>query len=298
MDLRLYLSGSTPLHFLYRHYLTSDSFPCLWQTPRHWHFFCFLPICPDPVNVRCSDEIVGYVLAVRKKIASCSNTGEPPLFRVSWLPFVLSLLIPSKEFLMNRLFRCLLAVAFLGWLGVSSAQAQLLQKVSGALNNRQGHEVGTFRGQLNVQGIDVNDAGELLAFGQLSGDLVNKGGQVIRSIQDVPVTLPLSGITTVATDPNTGAITTEATTDHICRVAELTLGPLDLNLLGLLVHLDQVHLTIDANPAGGLLGELLCSLAGGPGTITELQGLTDALDNLGVTLDQLVGVLNELLGVL
>jgi len=49
----------------------------------------------------------------------------------------------------------------------------------------------------------------------------------------------------------------------ICSVLDLTLGPLDLNLLGLMVHLDQVHLTITADSNGGILGSLLCSLAGG-----------------------------------
>jgi hypothetical protein len=49
----------------------------------------------------------------------------------------------------------------------------------------------------------------------------------------------------------------------ICPVLELTLGPLDANLLGLLVHLDQVHLTIDADSEGGILGSLFCSVAGG-----------------------------------
>jgi hypothetical protein len=49
----------------------------------------------------------------------------------------------------------------------------------------------------------------------------------------------------------------------ICQVLDLTLGPLDLNLLGLMVHLDQVHLTITADSEGGILGSLLCSLAGG-----------------------------------
>jgi hypothetical protein len=56
----------------------------------------------------------------------------------------------------------------------------------------------------------------------------------------------------------------------VCTVLDLTLGPLDLNLLGLMVHLgggasgnDPLHLTITADPTGGLLGNLLCSLAGG-----------------------------------
>jgi hypothetical protein len=51
---------------------------------------------------------------------------------------------------------------------------------------------------------------------------------------------------------------------EICPILDLVLGPLDLNLLGLMVHLDRVHLTITARQGGGILGDLLCSLAGGP----------------------------------
>ena len=46
----------------------------------------------------------------------------------------------------------------------------------------------------------------------------------------------------------------------ICPILDLVLGPLDLNLLGLIVHLDQVHLTITADSEGGLLGQLLAGL--------------------------------------
>jgi hypothetical protein len=51
---------------------------------------------------------------------------------------------------------------------------------------------------------------------------------------------------------------------EICPILDLILGPLDLNLLGLMVHLDRVRLTITAERGGGVLGDLLCSLAGGP----------------------------------
>jgi hypothetical protein len=50
----------------------------------------------------------------------------------------------------------------------------------------------------------------------------------------------------------------------VCSILDLVLGPLDLNLLGLLVHLDRVRLTITAIRGGGLLGDLLCGLGGGP----------------------------------
>ena len=46
-----------------------------------------------------------------------------------------------------------------------------------------------------------------------------------------------------------------------CNILELTLGPLHLELLGLIVDLNKVHLTITANPTGGVLGRLFCGLA-------------------------------------
>jgi hypothetical protein len=109
----------------------------------------------------------------------------------------------------------------------------------------------------------------LEAVGQLTGTLTG-GGQTQPSPgaagQQVnqPVALPISAL--------------QAT----CNVLDLTLGPLDLNLLGLEVHLDEVHLVINANPAGGLLGQLLCSLAGG----------------LNGSLDTIIGLLNQILGAL
>ncbi|HEY2398306.1 MAG TPA: hypothetical protein VGH78_04875, partial [Solirubrobacteraceae bacterium] len=56
-----------------------------------------------------------------------------------------------------------------------------------------------------------------------------------------------------------------------CQVLKLVLGPLHLDLLGLNVDLygqtkaNPVVVTIDAVPSQGLLGQLLCGLAGGTG---------------------------------
>jgi hypothetical protein len=46
-----------------------------------------------------------------------------------------------------------------------------------------------------------------------------------------------------------------------CTILDLILGPLHLDLLGLVIDLNRVHLTITANPAGGVLGQLLCGVA-------------------------------------
>ena len=57
------------------------------------------------------------------------------------------------------------------------------------------------------------------------------------------------------------AQTAQATT---CPILELTLGPLHLDLLGLVVDLNRVHLTITATRGGGVLGDLLCGLSSTP----------------------------------
>ena len=51
-----------------------------------------------------------------------------------------------------------------------------------------------------------------------------------------------------------------------CSIVDLLLGPLHLDLLGLIVDLNQVHLQITADPNGGILGSLLCSIAPPPTT--------------------------------
>jgi len=53
-----------------------------------------------------------------------------------------------------------------------------------------------------------------------------------------------------------------------CSIVDLLLGPLHLDLLGLVVDLNQVHLQITAAPDGGILGSLLCSLTNPTTTTT------------------------------
>ena len=86
-----------------------------------------------------------------------------------------------------------------------------------------------------------------------------------------------------------------------CQVLKLVLGPLHLDLLGLVVDLygktrsDPVVITINAQPDKGLLGQLLCGLAGGGG-VTDIAGLQSLLSSLGVNLStaQLQNLLNQL----
>ena len=74
-----------------------------------------------------------------------------------------------------------------------------------------------------------------------------------------------------------------------CQVLKLILGPLHLDLLGLNVDLygkdkqSPVIVTISGLPGHGLLGDLLCSLAGG-GQINSLASLQGLLKTLGVNI--------------
>jgi hypothetical protein len=68
-----------------------------------------------------------------------------------------------------------------------------------------------------------------------------------------------------------------------CQILDLTLGPLNLNLLGLVVTLNQVHLNITAVPGpGNLLGNLLCSVTHllDSGNTAGLQSLLNILNGL------------------
>ena len=106
-------------------------------------------------------------------------------------------------------------------------------------------------------------------------------------------TLAVTGVVTGAVTSATGAVTqvpaqTVTTTVQnaaaagSCKILTLDLGPLHLDLLGLVVDLNAIHLNITAQSGpGNLLGNLLCAVAG-------------LLDGNGIT--GLATLLNGLLG--
>jgi len=74
-----------------------------------------------------------------------------------------------------------------------------------------------------------------------------------------------------------------------CQILDLVLGPLDLDLLGLQVHLDTVHLNITAQSGPGeLVGNLLCAIA----------NLLNGGLPLNTVLGQIAALLNQLLAIL
>jgi hypothetical protein len=80
-----------------------------------------------------------------------------------------------------------------------------------------------------------------------------------------------------------------------CSVLSLALGPLDLNLLGLVVELDNCAtppgpVTVDVTgiPGGGLLGDLLCALGERPMNNPLNAAAQRLLFNISVLLGQLL----------
>lgn len=141
--------------------------------------------------------------------------------------------------------------------------------------------------------------------GGLLGDLLCNLGQLLQNGISLPQAIAMSpnptALLTGITDLINGALgqllnatltsITQAGRHHICAILHLSLGPLDLNLLGLDVVLDNCSggaITVDITAVtgqGNLLGNLLCDLLG------------NNLINLGATLqqilDQIVGLLTQ-----
>jgi hypothetical protein len=128
---------------------------------------------------------------------------------------------------------------------------------------------GAVNGVFTITNFTVNDLGQLVANGTFTGTATDAGG-VVHDLTDAVVSAVVNG----------------AGTAGGCRILDLTLGPLHLDVLGLVVDLNQVHLTITAVPGpGNLLGNLLCSVA-------------HLLDNTGASnnaVQNLVNLLNGLL---
>ena len=133
---------------------------------------------------------------------------------------------------------------------------------------------GTFVGTLTINRA-AKSGGGLAAVGTVTGTATDSAGAVVGSVTNQAVTAPLQVTGT-------------------CDILHLTLGPLDLNLLGLVVHLDQVVLDVTAQQGPGqLLGNLLCAVAGLLDPPTGGGG-----GGLGGVLNSIVALLNQILGIL
>lgn len=149
-----------------------------------------------------------------------------------------------------RLASFVMVVTLLGALIVAplsaSAQTSLTQQITNAPVTAAGQTVGYLNGTLNITSF-TNQGGQLLANGTLTGAVtsgLSGTGNTIATLTNQIVSLPVSNAS------------------GSCTILTLDLGPLHLDLLGLVVNLSAVHLNITAQPgSGNLLGNLLCAVA-------------------------------------
>jgi len=117
-----------------------------------------------------------------------------------------------------------------------------------------------------------------------TGQLSNLTTSVVNGVLQLSGTvtgtgLPAGGTTFTAPIQN-------VTTNAVCNVLNLDLGPLHLDLLGLVVDLSPVHLDITAQPGPGkLLGNLLCAVAG---LLDQSGGTGGALNGVSALLNRLL----------
>jgi len=151
------------------------------------------------------------------------------------------------------------------------------QTVTGTTNGHQ-----SFTGKFTLNKL-VTRSYKVFANGRLTGTL--KDGRAV----DQQVSIPVNWNKTLASGSTTASTAqsgeSSAALVH-CDILHLVLGPLDLDLLGLQVHLNRVVLDVDAVPgAGNLLGNLLCAVA----------GLLDGF-HLPIVLQNLIDAINGILG--
>jgi hypothetical protein len=162
------------------------------------------------------------------------------------------------------------------------APSRLEVPVTGAVqrgDKNKSHD--TFAGTVAISRFEIQNE-RLVAIGQLTGSVIDKKGNPVRTIV-TNVVMPVANATGGGADAAScdGAVEAQAA----CDILNLVLGPLHLDLLGLVIDLNQVVLNITAQPgAGNLLGNLLCAIT------NLLNGPT-----LG---QQIVNLLNQLIGVL
>ncbi len=113
---------------------------------------------------------------------------------------------------------------------------------------------GTFEGTFDFRRFDVQ-GGKVVAIGEVVGTVFDAAGELVGRVDKV-VALPVD------------------VTRTKCRILDLTLGPLDLNLLGLRAQLSRIELRITAergpgNPLGNLLGSV-ADLLNRPNALADL----------------------------
>lgn len=124
--------------------------------------------------------------------------------------------------------------------------------------------------------------GTVTATGCATLQAVNSNGDAVVRVVGMATNTVTGETTTFAQNRVVTPLQVTAT----CEILDLTIGPINLDLLGLVVETDVIHLEIRAEQGpGNLLGNLLCAVAG-------------LLDPGQPLVDQVIGLLNQIIDLL
>lgn len=146
-----------------------------------------------------------------------------------------------------------------------SASNQVTSQAAGLPGGYTSQVFGTFGTAGTVRGHYVPERsfvrnGVTVVQGDMTATLRRGNGTLVGVVHRHDVTLPVKAPGAHSASAFTASQV--AATAATCNILHLVLGPLDLNLLGLAVHLNRVVLDITAiSGAGNLLGNLLCAVA-------------------------------------
>jgi hypothetical protein len=160
---------------------------------------------------------------------------------------------------------------------VNTKRGLLINGVAGNTVNRAGQS-GTFTGSILIKRLGFDsETRTLKVYGFVSGTSTTAGEVVNQRFAAI-----------AALASGAGASRAPA----VCSILNLVLGPLHLNLLGLVIDLNKVILNI-TGVTGALLGDLLCALAGllNPG-LGPLGPILNLLSKINVLLSQLLVIVN------
>ena len=167
--------------------------------------------------------------------------------------------------------------------GPSSRGQSISFNAAGPVTDAANAVVGNFAGTFTVTKFGFDQATrQLMVTGVLNGTITYLDGTTPAS------TIANQTLTTTATLKKGGQVASTSSIFQLaqasCGILLLDLGPLHLDLLGLVVDLNEVILDITAQSgANNLLGNLLCALTGLldlPGAITGIINLINSINNL------------------
>ena len=201
---------------------------------------------------------------------------------------------------LTKILALVVAVSVFSVAGVSSGQTPTSNTRTAATTSARavpaifGHVHGTTHagGVLNGKFIPrkfVKRTHHISAVGRVVGTLTRVSGEKVHV--NHRVRMPVRSTDFIGKRIGSASAVTRSNAAQAagsCQIVNLVLGPVNLNLLGLVVHLNRVHLNITAQTGpGNLLGNLLCAVAhllDG----TPLSGLLARVTNL---LNRILGAL-------